>query len=88
MNGELIFITARTHSAEGTTKKHFKSICVDYNKFKVHYLSNVIEKGNYIKKNIKLEGSEEIIFIDDQKYNLDNVKKILPQIKCYKFVYK
>ena len=88
MNGELIFITARSYGAEDTTKKHFKTLGIDYNKFKIHYLSNAIEKGNYIKKNIKLEGSEEIIFIDDQKYNLDNVKKILPQIKCYKFVYK
>ena len=88
VNGELMFITARSHFAEDTTKKQFKTIGIDYNKFKIHYLSNTISKGDYIKKNINLEGREEIIFIDDQDYNLDNVKNILPQIKCYKFVYE
>ena len=88
MNGELIFVTARSYSSEEITKKHFKSLGVDYNKFKIHYVSSKISKGDYIKKNINLEGCKEIIFIDDLDYNLKNVKKILPQIKCYKFVYK
>jgi predicted secreted acid phosphatase len=86
MNGDIMFITARSHGAEDATKKHFKTIGVEYNKFKVHYLSNTTDKGDYVKKNINLQDREEIIFIDDQDYNLDNIQKVLPQIKCFKFV--
>ena len=87
-NGDIMFITARSYGAVNTTERHFKILNLKYDDFTIHYTSSKITKGEYITKNIDISGREEIIFIDDQEQNLQSVKKLLPQIKCYKFVYK
>jgi hypothetical protein len=88
LNGELMFVTARSLGSEKITKNHFKCIDIDYNKYKIHY-SYVVNKGEYIKKYINnMDEYGEIIFIDDQEQILKNVRYFNPQITCYKFKYK
>jgi acid phosphatase class B len=86
LNGEIIFVTARSAGSIEITTKHFNQIQLDYNSYKVHYTSYpVISKGEYIKKYIDMREKGEVIFIDDQDFNLFNVKAMNPFIKCYKF---
>jgi len=87
-NGELIFITSRSIGAKEMTKKHFNILNINYKKYRVHYLSNLIKKGEYIQKNINLKDRGEIFFIDNLKSNIENVKLLNPDIKCYRFSYK
>jgi hypothetical protein len=88
LHGELMFVTARSIISDKTTRKHFKCINIDYNKYKIHY-SYVVNKGEYIKKHINtMDEYGEIIFIDDQDQALKSVKYFNPQITCYKFEFK
>jgi len=85
---KMIFLTARTSDLKNDnryTRKHFETIELDYNDWDVHYTNNLISKGEYIKKNIKLEEYDEIIFIDDYESYIKHVKDIFPHINCYKF---
>jgi hypothetical protein len=88
LNGELIFITSRSIGSKQMTQKHFKLLGIDYEKSKIHYLSNLITKGEYIKKHINLKERGEIIFVDNLKSNIENVISFNPDITCYRFVYK
>lgn len=88
LNGEIIFITARSIGSTEMTKKHFKILNIDYKKYKIHYLSNLIQKGEFIKKNICMKENQEVIFIDDMGDNIENVKLLNPNIKCYQFIYE
>jgi hypothetical protein len=88
LNGELMFVTARSIVSEKMTKNHFKSLNIDYNKYKIHY-TYLVNKGEYIKKYINnMNEYGEIIFIDDQEQVLKNVNHFNPQITCYKFEFK
>jgi len=87
LNGELKFVTARGRLSKEFTRKHFKQIGVNYDDFDIHY-TDATHKGEYIKKNISLEGYNDIYFIDDLDSFIDNVQSHLPQIQCYKFVAK
>jgi hypothetical protein len=51
-------------------------------------LSNLIQKGEFIKKNICMKENQEVIFIDDMGDNIENVKLLNPNIKCYQFIYE
>lgn len=87
-SSKMIFLTARTSDLKNDnkfTRKNFETIGLDYNDWEVHYTNNRISKGEYIKKNINLEGYDEIIFIDDYESYIKHVKDIFPHINCYKF---
>jgi hypothetical protein len=88
-NNEICFLTARPGYSSNIefTSNNFKSINLDYNKFKVYY-SHTIPKGEFIQSNIDLSRYTNIIFIDDLEHNLLNVKSIFGnKIQCYKFVH-
>jgi hypothetical protein len=83
----ICFLTARSGNYENRefTKNNFTSIGLDYYKFDVHYSSN-IPKGEYIKNNINISNYDNIIFIDDKEFNIQNVNLYFgSRIKCYKF---
>jgi len=86
LNGEIMFVTARHTCSIEITKKHFYQINLDYDSYNVYYTCYpVTSKGEYIQKYIDISGKGEIIFIDDQDFNLFNVKAMNPYIQCYKF---
>lgn len=88
LNGEIIFVTARHTCSIENTIKHFNEIKLDYHSYQVHYTSYPItSKGEYIQKYIDMRGKGEVIFIDDQDFNLISVKKKNPHITCYKFIF-
>jgi len=85
LNGKIIFLTARSKITENFTKKQFQQIGLKYEDYDIYYTDNKIQKGNFIKLNIDTTLWEDIIFIDDYTINLDSVKYIFPNSKCYKF---
>jgi hypothetical protein len=85
LNGKIIFLTARSYISDDFTKKQIQEIGLCYEEYEIHYTDNKISKGNYIKNNITTTIWNDIIFIDDYDFNLDSVKQILPESKCYKF---
>lgn len=85
VNGNIIFLTARHEAYDIFTRKQLDIININHYEFEIHYTGNLISKGEYIKKRINLQYYDEIIFIDDQNYNLYSVKEFNPNIKCYKF---
>ena len=85
MNGKLMFLTARQSSSDSWTKSQLKQIGVNPEDFEIHYSGLSMTKGEYIKRNIILDGAEYVIFIDDRDSFIKSVKDLHPQIKCYKF---
>jgi hypothetical protein len=84
-NGKLIFLTARNLESDNLTKKHLKQIGISPDEFEIHYTSNKITKGEYIRKHIDLCNWENVIFIDDYDIYIKTVTDIYPEIICYKF---
>lgn len=87
-NSKIMFLTARTADLKNDnkfTRKNFEANGLKYDHYVIHYTNNMISKGDYIKKNIKLDGYNEIIFIDDCELYIKSVKDILPHVNCYKF---
>ena len=82
---QLMFLTARRKATEAWTKKHFKSIGVNFEDFEIHYTDAVISKGEYIKRHINLDEWEHVIFIDDYELYIQSVAELHPQIVCYQF---
>jgi hypothetical protein len=85
MSSQLIFLTARQKTTETYTKKDFKAIGIDYDKYPVYYTDNLVTKGEYIKNNIELDKYSQIIFIDDYDSYIESVLNLFPKIICYKF---
>lgn len=83
---KLCFVTARSNSSEQKTINELTHVNIDCNKMPIYY-TNATMKGNYIKQNINLLDYEHIIFIDDNDMHLENVKKEIPFITCYKFIH-
>lgn len=84
-NGKLIFLTARSESTSEKTRIHFKQVGLNYDSQPVHYTNNEITKGEYIHKNINLDGYDQVIFIDDYPSYIKSVMNYNPQIQCYLF---
>jgi len=88
---KIIFLTARKNDLKTNnkfTRKHFETNGLKYDNFEIHYTSNLISKGQYIRENIDLTDYDEIIFIDDYEDYIKSVKDIFPNITCYKFILK
>jgi len=84
-NSKLYFVTARNIKYIEFTRRQFKILGIDIDKYPVYFCGD-IPKGIIIKKFINMTNYKNIIFIDDLKYNLDNVKKELGnRIKCILF---
>lgn len=85
-NSKLCFVTARSDCYHDKTLKDLKKINIDTDKFEIYY-TNAGLKGEYIKQNINLLDYENIVFIDDDYGHLENVRKEMPYIACYKFIH-
>lgn len=86
-DSKLCFLTARHEIYHKRTIDDLKNVNIDCNKFPI-YFTNGNVKGKFIKQNIvNLLDHEHIIFIDDNNIHLENVKKEIPFINCYKFVH-
>lgn len=85
---KLVFVTARPKCSEKFTRDNLESIGVDTRRFEVHF-SDRENKGSYIKRNFDLSEYERVIFIDDQRYNLEAVFSALSdadlELELYRF---
>jgi len=84
-NSKLCFVTARDIKYVELTRKQFKFLGINIENFPVFFCGDT-PKGLVIKTKINLTNFKEILFIDDLKYNLDNVKKELGEkVQCILF---
>lgn len=86
LGGNMIFLTSRGHTSHKKTIQDLKTAGVQQpEQFEIHYTNNEISKGEYIKNNLQFELKyyKQIIFIDDQKINIESVTQTHPQIRCY-----
>jgi hypothetical protein len=88
LGGKLIFLTARSSLAHIKTINDFiKAGLQNPEQFEIHYTSNVITKGDYIKNFGLLNGYDHHIFIDDYPHFLESALRIYPDMNCYLFKY-
>lgn len=88
LGGKFLFLTARgSESHEKTVRDLKKTGLEDPEQFEIHYTSNQITKGDYIRKYNLLEGYEHHIFIDDYPHFLESALQIYPNMDCYLFKY-
>jgi len=84
-NSKLCFVTARDIKYFEFTRKQFKFLGINIENFPVFFCGDT-PKGLVIKTKINLTKFKDILFIDDLKYNLDNVKKELGEkVQCILF---
>jgi hypothetical protein len=84
-NSKLCFVTSRDIKYFEFTRKQFKFLGINIEKFPVFFCGDT-PKGLVIKTKINLSKFKDILFIDDLKYNLDNVKKELGEkVQCILF---
>jgi hypothetical protein len=69
---KLVFVTARPRNSMQFTHDNLNSIGVDPERFEVHF-SDRENKGLYIKRKFDVTGYDCVVFIDDQRRNLENV---------------
>lgn len=87
-DSKIAFLTARTGGEFAKyTERDFQKLNIPYEPKSVFYTNNVISKGEYIKRYIKIDEFDQVIFIDDLEENHITVKKFCPRIECYKFCY-
>jgi hypothetical protein len=86
--GKLIFVTSRDECSKEYTEKEFAHIGICYSYFNVYYTNNEINKGQFIKNKLDMDGIEHLIVIDDQISNLKSIKQNFPIAECYRFMYK
>jgi hypothetical protein len=88
LGGKLIFLTARSSISH---KKTIKDLLIagleNPEQFEIHYTSNAITKGDYIKKYHLLNGYDHHIFIDDYPQFLESALRLYPDMNCYLFKY-
>lgn len=88
LQGKLIFLTARGIFSHEKTIRDLQTAGLENPElFEIHYTSNEITKGDYIKKNNLLDNYDHHIFIDDYPYFLESALKIYPDMNCYLFKY-
>jgi len=81
-----MFLTARAPSLH--TANDFANIGINDKAFDIHYTSNKITKGEYIKKYIDILSYNDVIFIDDQPDYIQSVRIHEPSVRCFQFSYK
>jgi hypothetical protein len=88
LGGKLIFLTARSSLAHLKTTNDLIRVGLENpEKFEIHYTSNAITKGDYIKEYNLLNGYDHHIFIDDYPHFLESALRIYPDMNCYLFKY-
>ncbi len=79
-NSKIIFLTARDQSLKDLTFKQLIYCGFDLSKFDIYFSS---DKGSLIKELRKNYPNNKIIFIDDLKSNISDVKYHNPDAECY-----
>lgn len=74
ITGKLMFLTARSPSHH--TRDDLVSIGLQNYMFDIHFTSNKILKGEYIKKYIDISSYDDVIFIDDNPEYVNSVLDI------------
>lgn len=86
--GQLILLTARSSVHHEKTVQELKRVGIpNPEQLDIHYTNNDIPKAHYMKTFLasRIQGCEQLIFIDDQKMNLEPVQSIFPSCQCYMF---
>ena len=82
---KLYFITSRSKKSFEFTNKQFKLLNIDIKKYPILFCGTT-KKSDMVKEFIKINEYENIIFIDDLKYNLYYMKKEFgDKINCFLF---
>ena len=86
---ELIFLTARNPNTVDFTATNFVQIGLNPEEHMVHF-SDCMPKGEYTKSEIDLSPYQKVVFIDDVRENLTNMKMHIRNITLdlYLFRYK
>jgi len=86
LNNDIIFLTARTEDYREITLKQLEYIYPGIN-YHVYFSS---EKGKTLKEIIDNSEKiyEEIVFVDDKDYNIDDILTENPKTRCYLFDYR
>jgi hypothetical protein len=88
LDGKIVLLTARSYLFHSKTVNDLKTAGFDNPElFEIHYTSNKISKGDYIKKNNLLQGYDYPVFIDDFPFFLNSALQIYPDMNCYLFKY-
>jgi len=83
---KFIFITARHPTTLEITRNDLTAVGIDPHAYSLHF-SGSTPKGVYIVQNFNLTKYDNVLFIDDQLYNLINVSRNVkhPGLKIYKY---
>lgn len=86
LNNDIIFLTARTEDYREITMKQLEYIYPGIN-YPVYFSS---EKGKALKEIIDNSEKkyEEVVFVDDKDYNINDVLMDNPETRCYLFDYR
>jgi Protein of unknown function (DUF2608) len=86
---ELVFLTARSPNTVDFTVENFRQIGLVPEDHIVHF-SDMIPKGKYTKAKIELAPFAKIVFIDDMKTNLENMRMHVshPGLELFLFRYR
>ena len=86
LNGNLIFLTARSSVAHIKTLSDLKNAGLEkWDSSQIHYTNNQINKADYIKSEKLLDGYDQIIYIDDHLGYINSALNLFPYIDCYLF---
>jgi len=84
-NSQIYFITSRNIKYFEFTRRQFKVLGLNIENFPVYFCGDN-PKGLIIKQIENINNFDNIIFVDDLKYNLKNVKHELgDRVKCFLF---
>lgn len=83
---ELIFLTARNPSTVDFTADNFTQIGLNPEDHMIHF-SDTMPKGEYTKSQIDLRSYEKVVFIDDLRENIINMRMHIrrPPVDLYLF---
>jgi len=82
---KLYFITSRHEKSSDFTSNQFKLLNIDIDSYPILYCGEN-HKSNIVKKFINTDNYDNIIFIDDLRYNIHNMKKEFgDKVTCFLF---
>jgi hypothetical protein len=86
---ELVFLTARSPRSVDFTQANFLQIGLRPEEHIVHF-SDTVPKGEYVKSQIDLRSYQKVVFIDDLRENLQNMRMHArhPNLELFLFQYR
>ena len=83
-NNTIVFLTARPQTLETITYRQIETLGLR-NTYPIYFSSEKGFKMRWLKEKMQTT-YENIIFVDDKIYNIEDVKKECPEVKCFQFV--